>query len=125
MKNEYYTGKKVMLRFFAYQDAAFVEIKCRCVSDSIKEVQLHGKWTLRHREQTGGLAEKGTAIEKCRLVVQDSHGDVKNSTGSGVSNVAITMYSASWVLHVSGGTLGKVCDCLTLTTLCTTETNTK
>ena len=33
---------------------------------------------------------------------QNSHEDVKYSTGNIVSSVAISMYGASWVLEISG-----------------------
>ena len=46
--------------------------------------------------------------------LQNSRGDGKCSVGNVVNNVAVTLYGTGWALGISGGTLGKVYDCLTV-----------
>ena len=45
--------------------------------------------------------------------LQSSHGEVKCSIGSTVSNIVITVDGARGVQEISGEILYKVCDCLT------------
>ena len=47
-----------------------------------------------------GLGGKGEGIGKYRLVVTKQSRDVKFSPGSIVSNTAISMYGAGWVLDL-------------------------
>ena len=53
-------------------------------------------------EGSQGAGWKGGGIEKYRLVVQNSHEDVKYSIGDIVINMVIIMYSAHWVLEIRG-----------------------
>ena len=50
----------------------------------------------------GGLGEKGEGSEKYRLVVTNSHGNVKFSTRYTVDNILIPMCGARGVLEISG-----------------------
>ena len=50
--------------------------------------------------EVGGIGEKVEGIEKCNLVVQNSHGDVRYSIGNIANNIVITVYDASGVLDI-------------------------
>ena len=63
--------------------------------------------------EVGGLVARDEGIEKYKLVVTDSHGGVKYSTGNTVSSVVIIVYSARWVLEIWGRKLYRVYDCRT------------
>ena len=74
------------------------------------------KQTHRCEEQTddwqmqgwlGAWVKKLKGLRSTDWQLQNSHGDVKYSTGKTVNNSVITTYGASWVLEVSGGTLCK------------------
>ena len=55
-----------------------------------------------------GLGEKGEGIEKYRLVVTNSHGEVKCSIGNMVNNIVTTMDGARGALEMSRGAVCKV-----------------
>ena len=65
------------------------------------------------REESCGMGEKGDGTEKYRWAVTEQSQDGKCSTGSVVTDMVITMCRAKWALKISGGSLCKVCDCLT------------
>ena len=69
---------------------------------------MHGK----RGRRLGDWVEKVKRFNK--LVVTKRHGNTKYSIGNIVNNIVITMYGARWVLEISGGTLCKVYDCLTI-----------
>ena len=48
------------------------------------------------------MSEKGEGIKKYKLVVTNSHGDVKHSVTCVVNNIALIMYDARCVLDLSG-----------------------
>ena len=48
------------------------------------------------------LDEKGEGIKTYKLVVTNSHGDMKYSTRNIVSDIVITVYSARWILEILG-----------------------
>ena len=50
----------------------------------------------------GGLGEKGEGIRKYKLVVTNSPGGGKYSTGNIVSNIVTTVYSARGMLEIGG-----------------------
>ena len=73
--------------------------------------QTKQKQTHRYREQTDGCQRKGGLGDWVKSVMgsrsrgwklQNSHGDVKYSTGNTVDNTVITTYGV-WVLEISGG----------------------
>ena len=72
------------------------------VNKQIKQKQTH-----RGREQIyvcpvgRGWSKKGKGMERYRLVVTNSHEDVKCSTGNIVSNIVIAKYGARWGLELS------------------------
>ena len=48
-------------------------------------------------------------LESTNWKLQNSHGDVKYSTGNTVNNIVITMCGARWMLEISrGNTLSSV-----------------
>ena len=61
----------------------------------------------------GGLDEKGEGLRSTNWLLQNSHKDVRYSTGSTVSNIVITMCGARWALGILGETLRKVYNCVT------------
>ena len=50
----------------------------------------------------GAIGEKGEEIRKYKLVVTNSHRDVKYSTGNTVNNVLVTTYGVRWVRILLG-----------------------
>ena len=63
----------------------------------------------------GRWVEKGKGLRSINWELQNSHRDVKYSTGNVVNNIVITMSGARWILEISGGPVCKVYDCLTTT----------
>ena len=59
--------------------------------------------TVARWEKGWGLDEKCEVIKKYKLVVTDSHEEIKYSTGNIVSLIVITVYAASWILQISQG----------------------
>ena len=51
------------------------------------------------------IGENGEGIKEYKLVVTDSHGDVKYSIGYIVNNILITMYGVRWVQDLPGWSL--------------------
>lgn len=47
-----------------------------------------------------GLVQSGEGIQRCKLVVPEYSGDVKDSTGNTVSGTVITMCGARWILEI-------------------------
>ena len=61
------------------------------------------------------MGAKGKGIRKYRVIMY--------SIGNVVNNIVITMYGARWVLRLSGGSLHKLHNCLSL--CCIPETSIK
>lgn len=65
------------------------------------------------RRSFGGLGGKDDGIRTYKLVVTESHWDVKHSLKDIVNSIAITSFGARWVLETLGGPLDKVYGFLT------------
>lgn len=61
-----------------------------------------------------GLGDWVKVVKALRIIVwwlQNSHGNVKYNIGSIFNIIAITIYSARWILEILGGKFWKVYDC--------------
>ena len=52
--------------------------------------------------KVGEIGKKVEGIKKYKLVVTNSHRDVKYSIRNTVNNILITMYGVRWILDLSG-----------------------
>ena len=53
-------------------------------------------------EGLGDWEKKVKGLRRTNWKLQNSHRDVKHSTGNTVNNIVVTMYGARWVLEISG-----------------------
>ena len=83
-----------------------------CINEQTKQKHTH-----RYREQTDGCQRGGglegwmkkvKGLRSTNWLLENSHRDVRYSTGSTVSNIVITMCGARWALGILGETLRKV-----------------
>ena len=87
------------------------------IKEPTKQKQTH-----RHREQTdghqmggrlGGWVKKVKGYGRAGGKLQDSHGDVQDSTGNRLNNNVITICGSRWLLELLEGLLHKLYNCLT------------
>ena len=83
--------------------------------------QTKQKQTHRYREKTDGCQMEGglgnwvknvKGLRSTNWLLQNNHRDVRYSIGNVVNNTVITMYGATWLLDLSGGSLHKLYTCL-------------
>ena len=70
-----------------------------------------------------GWVKKVKELRSTNWLLQNSHGDVKYSIGNIVNTIQIIMCGVTWVWDLSGWSLSKLCNVLSLG--CTPETNIK
>ena len=63
-----------------------------------KLIDTENNWWLPDEWGVGGVGEKVEAINKYKLVLQNSHGDVEYNIENIVNNIVTIIYDVRWVL---------------------------